>query len=404
MKSLLIICDGMGDRLTDGKTPLEAALKPNMDSIAKEGITGIMDTVRMGTRPGSDTAHLSLFGYDPFKTYTGRGPFEAYGAGLDLREGDVAVRCNLATLRNGNIADRRAGRDEFGLEQLARELDGIEIDNVKIVFKRCRGHRAVLILKGKPLSPAISDTDPEKLNTPPAKSIPTDNNPDSKRTADILNKFTEMSQKILISHEVNKERIKRGDLPANIVLARGAGTKPKLPSFESRYGIKGVCVSATSLIIGVCRAIGMDIIEVKGATGHVDSDIKKKAEATVNALRDHDFVFLHIKGTDEASHDGDFDSKKKMIERIDREVIGPVLDKVKKDTTIALTADHSTPVGIRQHSADPIPIAILGDVRTDSVKRFGERDCARGDLNRICGRYLMDIIFDISDKAKLFGA
>lgn len=403
MKSLLIICDGMGDRLTKGETPLEAADKPYMDKIAKEGITGIMDTVRTGVRPGSDTAHLSLFGYDPFKTYTGRGPFEAYGAGLDLKKGDVAVRCNFATLKDGKIIDRRAGRYESGLKKLTKELEGVEIDNTEIVFKQCKGHRAVLILKGDNLSSKISNTDPEGLNVPPDKSIPLDSNPDSKRTAEILNKFTEMSRKIFSDHEVNKERVKKGELPANIVLARGAGLKPDLPSFESRYGVKGVCISATSLIIGVCRAMDMDIIEVDGATGHIDSEIGGKAEATINALKDYDFVFLHIKGTDEASHDGNFDSKKEMIERIDREVLKPILNKV-EDTTIVLTADHSTPVGIRQHSADPVPIAILGDVRTDSVKKFSERECVKGGLNRICGRYLMDVILDLSDKAKLFGA
>ncbi|MEA3254999.1 MAG: 2,3-bisphosphoglycerate-independent phosphoglycerate mutase [Candidatus Altiarchaeota archaeon] len=403
MKSLLIICDGMGDRLTKGETPLEAADKPYMDRIAREGITGIMDTVRTGIRPGSDTAHLSLFGYDPFKTYTGRGPFEAYGTGLDLKKGDVAIRCNFATLKEGKIIDRRAGRYEFGLKELTKELKGIEIDDVETIFKQCKGHRAVLILKGNNLSSEISDTDPEGLGIPPAKSIPLDNNPDSERTAEILNKFTVMSQKILSSHEVNKERMKKGKLPANIILARGAGLKPELPSFESRYGVKGVCISATSLIIGVSRATGMDIIEVKKATGHVDSDIGRKAEAAINALQEYDFVFLHIKGTDEASHDGDFNSKKEMIERIDKEVLKPILNKV-RDTTIALTADHSTPVGIRQHSADPVPVAILGDVRTDSVKKFSERECAKGGLNRICGRYLMDIILDLSDKAKLFGA
>ena len=393
----------MGDRLTKGETPLEAANKPYMDRIARKGITGVMDTVRTGIRPGSDTAHLSLFGYDPFKTYTGRGPFEAYGAGLDLKKGDVAVRCNFATLKEGKIIDRRAGRYEFGLKELTKELKGIGIDDVETIFKQCKGHRAVLILKGDNLSSEISDTDPEGLGIPPSKSIPLDNNPDSERTAEILNEFTVMSQKILSGHEVNKERMKKGKLPANIVLVRGAGLKPELPSFESRYGVKGVCISATSLIIGVSRATGMDIIEVKEATGHVDSDIGRKAEAAINALKEYDFVFLHIKGTDEASHDGDFNSKKEMIERIDKEVLKPILNKV-IDTTIALTADHSTPVGIRQHSADPVPVAILGDVRTDSVKKFSERECAKGGLNRICGRYLMDIILDLSDKAKLFGA
>ncbi|HEX55416.1 MAG: 2,3-bisphosphoglycerate-independent phosphoglycerate mutase [Candidatus Altiarchaeales archaeon] len=403
MKILLIICDGMGDRLIDGKTPLEAARKPNMDFIAKNGITGIMDSVGPGVRPGSDTAHLSLFGYNPFDFYTGRGPFEALGAGLSLRKGDVALRCNFATLQNGKVIDRRAGRDEFGLEELANELDGMEISGTEIIFKKCSGHRAVLILRGENLSANVSDTDPEIKNAKPLISKPLDRNPDSTKTAEIINKFTQKSIEILGDHPINKERTKMGKLPANIILVRGAGIQTHLPPFNHRYKIKGACISATTLIRGVCRAIGMDIIGVEGATGHVDSNIGGKANAAINALKSYDFVFLHIKGTDEASHDGNFDLKKAMIERIDGEVIKPILEN-RKDVTIVLTSDHSTPISIRQHSADPVPIAILGDVRTDSVERFTERECAMGGLNRICGIHLMGILLDLTNRAELFGA
>ncbi|RLI91070.1 MAG: 2,3-bisphosphoglycerate-independent phosphoglycerate mutase [Candidatus Altiarchaeales archaeon] len=399
MKSLLIVCDGMGDRLTDGKTPLEAAKTPNMDKFAKKGITGIMDTVRTGIRPGSDTAHLSLFGYDPFRVYTGRGPFEAAGVGLELKRGDVALRCNFATLKNGKVIDRRAGRDEYGLKELTREVSKIKFRDTEIKFKKCAGHRAVLILRGKGLSSRVTDTDPETLNVPPARSRSIDGRPESRKTAAILNEFTRKTEEILSEHVINKRR----KLPANVILCRGAGTKPELESFEERYGMNAACISATALIKGVCNSIGMKVIDVKGATGHVDSDISKKAKTAINALKKYDFVFLHIKGTDEASHDGDFNSKKEMIERIDREVIGPILEKV-KDTTIVLTADHSTPISIRQHSADPVPIAILGDVRTDQVDKFTERECSKGGLNRICGIDLMHIILDLSDRAELFGA
>ena len=407
MKSLLILCDGMGDRLTHGTTPLETARKPNMDKLSAEGINGVMDTVRAGIRPGSDTSHLSLFGYDPYKAYAGRGPFEAAGVGLEVEEGDVAIRCNFATVQDEKITDRRAGRYEYGLGELAEEIKNITINGVEIIFKRCAGHRGVIILrgKGKELSAMISDTDPESLGVPVPESKSLDNSKSSLKTAEILNEFTRITMGILKNHPVNKERISRGKLPANVILCRGVGTTPNVLDFEKKYGIKAACISATSLISGVCRTVGMDIIEVEGATGHTDSDIGAKATAAIRALNElnYDFVFLHIKGTDEASHDGDFNSKKKMIERIDTEVIAPILKNV-KDTTIVLTADHSTPVALKQHSADPVPIVITGDVRTDLVIEFGERTCARGDLNRICGRDLMNIILDLSDRAKLFGA
>ncbi len=403
MKILIILCDGMGDRLTNGKTPLEAAKTPNMDKIARKGINGIMDTVKTGIRPGSDTAHLALFGYDPFEYYTGRGPFEAVGAGLKLRQGDIAIRCNFGTIKNGKVIDRRAGRDESGLDELTEEINKIRIRGVRVIFKRCMGHRAVLVLRGKNLSPNISDTDPEEIKVPLSKSVPLDKRSNSVRTARILNEFTEKAIQILRNHRINRERIRMGKLPANVILCRGAGIISGFEPFGKRYGLKAACISATTLIVGVCKSLGMDIIEVKGATGHINSNISGKVSAAIKALNGYDFVFLHIKGTDEASHDGDFNSKKRMIERIDREVISPVLKKV-KNTTIVLTADHSTPVSIKQHSADPVPIAILGDVRTDSVKKFSERECAHGGLNRICGQDLMNILLDLTDRARLFGA
>ncbi|MEM4347943.1 MAG: 2,3-bisphosphoglycerate-independent phosphoglycerate mutase [Candidatus Altiarchaeota archaeon] len=408
MKIFMIVCDGLGDRpFKDGKTPLEKAEKPYMDYIAENGICGIMDTVAQGVRPGSDTSHLALFGYNPYEVYTGRGPFEALGVGLNLKKGDVAFRCNFATIKDdGRIIDRRAGRQEYGLEKLAKSLDGVKINDVKIKFKKCVGHRAVLIFQGRDLSPKVSDVDHEGESSKKTKyriSAALDKTKEARRTSEILNEFTEFSRKVLSKHPVNKERISKGMLPANIILSRGAGVLPHIIPFKKKYKMRAVGISAVSLITGVCRAVGMDTIKVKGATGHFDSNIHAKAEAAIKALRSYDFVFLHIKGADELSHDGNFYGKVKMIERIDREVIKPIIEKV-KNTTIVLTADHSTPCSIRQHSADPVPVAILGDVRSDDIKKFTERDCAKGGLNRICGRNLMGILLDLSNRAKLFGA
>jgi len=403
MKCLMIVCDGLGDRLTEGKTPLEAAETPRMDRFAKQGICGIMDTVRAGIRPGSDTSHLSLFGYDPMTVYTGRGPFEAAGAGLQMQDDDVAFRCNFATVVNGKIVDRRAGRAEHGLDALAEEIAKIKIKGVEVFFRKCAGHRAVVVFRGEKLSCRVRDTDPDVTDVPPVLSCSLDGKIDSKNTAKILNEFTMRSMEILAAHPMNKERVSRSFLPANIILCRGGGSRPHLDSFKDKYGMTAACVAGTTLIKGVCKSVGMDIIEVKGATGHIDSDICAKAQTAIEALKSYDFVFLHIKGTDEASHDGRFDLKRKMIERIDAEVVALALEWV-KDTVIVLTADHSTPLSIRQHSADPVPIAIIGDVRSDDVSRFTERDCAKGGLCRICGRDLMNIILDLADRAKLFGA
>jgi len=413
-KILFMICDGMGDRLTEGQTPLEAAHIPNMDKLAKEGITGIMDTIRQGIIPGSDTAHLSLFGYDPYKAYSGRGPLEALGAGMDIKDGDVALRCNFSSIISGKIVDRRAGRYEYGLAELSRMVGDIEIDGARCIFKKCTGHRGALIIRpeGKGdsdsdiiLSDKITDTDPEMVGVPPAVSKPLDSSLEAEFTADVLNKFTEISGKILNDSDINRERLKRERLPANVLVARGPGMHKKLPTLKEKYGISGAAIASMDLIRGVCRAINMDIIDVEGATGHVSSNISGKADAAINALEKYDFVFLHIKGTDEASHDGDFELKKNFIERIDSEVVGKLYDNLNlSEITIAITADHSTPVTLKHHSADPVPILIHGDVRTDTVTKFDERSCAQGDLNRIRGLNLINILLDISDRGELFGA
>ncbi|RLI90721.1 MAG: 2,3-bisphosphoglycerate-independent phosphoglycerate mutase, partial [Candidatus Altiarchaeales archaeon] len=376
-KILLIICDGMGDRLSKGKTPLEEAEKMNMDFIAKNGICGIMDPVRQGIRPGSDTAHLSLLGYDPFKVYTGRGALEALGLGIEIAENEIALRCNFATIKNGKIIDRRAGREEYGLEEIAAQLSGMKIDGVEIELHKASGHRGVLILRGEGLSAKISDSDPEKENVPIQEVKALMPSKEAKKTAGVLNKFTRLALEILKDHKINKDRVKMGKLPANAILCRGAGTKPEIPSLEEKYGLKGICISATTLIKGVCRAAGMDTPPVEGATGHIDSNIKEKAKLALKVFDRYDLILLHIKGTDEASHDGNFDAKVKMIERIDKEVVEILLNKINLDeTTMVLTSDHSTPISIRQHSADPVPIAIIGDVRVDQVKKFTERECA----------------------------
>jgi len=403
VKTVLIVCDGMGDRLKNGKTPLEEAFKPNMDEISKKGINGIMDVLAPGIIPGSDTAHLALFGYDPYKYYTGRGPFEALGAGIKLGCNDIAFRCNFGTVKNGVVIDRRAGRDEYGLDSLSGLLD-LEIDGVKTMFKKSSGHRGVLVLKdtnqNPNLSEKISGTDPEEINVPVKKSFPLNGTPEEERASRVLNKFTEQAYKILEKNEINQQRIKLNKLPANVILARGPGKLGKFEKFEEKYGLKGACVAGVNLIKGVARAVGLEILEVEGANGHIDSNIKGKVEKTIDALKEYSFVFMHIKGTDEISHDGNFEGKVKMIEKIDKE-IGKLLDL---EITLALTADHSTPVTVREHTADPVPIAISGDVRTDLVETFGERSCARGDLGRIRGMDLMRILFDISNKSKKFGA
>ncbi|MFN4133142.1 MAG: 2,3-bisphosphoglycerate-independent phosphoglycerate mutase [Candidatus Hadarchaeales archaeon] len=426
MKALLLICDGMADRPVPelgNKTPLEIADTPNMDWLAKHGICGIMDIISPGIPPGSDTAHLALLGYDPFEVYTGRGPFEAAGAGIDLKPGDVAFRVNFATVDESmRIVDRRAGRigDTKPLEEA---LQKIKLKGVQVIFKSTVGHRGTLVLRGQGLSADVTDSDPHTTGEKPLKIQPILRAPSpslpalpiytggirkyvvrrswATKTARLLNEFSTKAHEILKNHPANIERAKEGLPPANYLLLRGGGVAPFLPSFRERWGLEGACVAAAALVKGVCRFAGMDIIDVPGATGSVNTNLDGKAKAALKALETHDFVLLHIKGFDEAGHDGNPRAKIDLIERTDK-ILAGFIDAV---DLIAIAVDHTTPVSVRDHAGDPVPVMIYGaGVRVDDVQEFGERSVAKGGLGRIRGKDLLPTMIDLMGKSKKFGA
>jgi 2,3-bisphosphoglycerate-independent phosphoglycerate mutase len=341
-----------------------------------------------------------LLGYNPYEVYTGRGPFEAAGIGIKLKEGDVAFRCNFATVDEKLVVkDRRAGRVKNGTKELAKAIDGMKINDVKIIFKEAVEHRAVLVLSGKNLSSNLSDVDPHRDNIRLHESKPLSEN--ANRTADILNRFVKESYRILKEHPVNMERIRNKKMPANIILPRGAGIFPKMRSMDEKYKLKSACIAGISLVKGVCSLAGMDIINVKGATGGVDTNIDAKVESAIKALEKYDFVLVNIKAPDLYGHDGDVFGKVKMVEKIDK-----ALKPLKNIECLKIfTADHSTPVTVKNHSADTVPITITGNhVRVDDVKNFDEISCAKGALCRIQGKDLMNIALDLTDRTEKFGA
>jgi len=413
LKAVLVIADGMADRPVkklDWKTPLEAARKPLLNHIAKTGICGIMDPISPGLPPGSDTATLALLGYDALKVYSGRGAFEAIGSGVDVLFGDVAFRCNFATVDNNLVVlDRRAGRiSNEDASRLAKSLQKIKLktsSNAEFILKNTIQHRAALVIRGPKLSTAVSDSDPEKVREKVSEIKPLDENPEAKLTAEILKELMQKFREVLKQHPVNKERIKRDLPPANIILCRGAGTIPKVKSLAEKYGITATCIAAAPLIRGVCIVAGMKLIDVKGATGTPQTDFMAKAKATVQALKTNDFVLLHVKATDVASHDGNIKQKIKLIEKIDK-MLGYVLNNIDLDATyLAVTADHTTSSITKNHEGDPVPLAITGPyVRCDDVEEYDERTCAKGGLNRIKGMDLMPILMNLIGKTKMFGA
>ena len=391
------------------KTPLEAARKPSLNQIAKMGICGIMDPIAPGIPPGSDTATLALLGYDVLKVYSGRGALEAIGSGINVLPSDIAFRCNFATVNEDLVVlDRRAGRiANEDAAKLAESLQKIKLEkpSVKFLFKNTIQHRAALVVRGQKLSTAVSDSDPEKVGVRVLEIKPLDESPEARLTAKILNELMHKFSKVLKDHPLNKKRARRGLPQANIILCRGAGTIPNIKPLSELYGINAVCIAATSLIRGVCKVAGMKLIDVKGATGTPQTNFAAKAKSTVQALKSCDFVLLHVKATDVASHDGNIKQKVELIEKIDH-MIGYVLDNIDPVSTyLAVTADHTTSSITQNHEGDPVPVAITGPyVRRDDVEEFGERACAKGGLNRIRGMDLMPILMNLIGKTKKFGA
>ncbi len=432
-KILLIVLDGVFDRpiksakSRDGKTPLQAAKTPNFDKFTKKGVGGISDPISPGVVPGSDTAHLALFGYDPYKFYAGRGVLEALGENIPLYPGDLAFRCNFATTVTGaEISDRRAGRiDNKSASTLSVAIKHLKIGDFDFLFNHTMSHRGVLIIRGKKgntPNPRITDTDQHSLG-PINWSKPMTDDESARKTANVLNEWTKKVYQILKNHEINKKREKEKLLPANIVLARGPSSLVEgasykgtavydgpnlsepvsIQKFEDKYDLKAVAIAGGTLYKGVARYLGMDVITVKGATADINTDIDAKVNAVKKELSKNDFIFLHIKGTDVLSHDGKFKEKTKFIEKIDKK-IKPLLELADKDTIVVLTADHSTPVSLKAHSGDPVPIVIAGTgVRPDKVQRYDELSLAIGGLNRIRHINIMPIVLDLIGKGKMFG-
>lgn len=413
MRIIILVGDGMGDRPLKElgyKTPLEEASTPNMDEVAKHGICGIMDPIAPGVRPGSAPSHLAILGYDPYTYYTGRGPFEAAGMGIRIEPEDVAFRCNFATVNEEmSIVDRRAGRDTEGLDRLSAPLNDLRINSapkVRVEFRNATAHRAVLILRGSRLSSNVSDTDPEEINVHPLESRPLDGTPASALTAQIVNEFVQSSHDLLSSHEVNRNRVAAGKMPANYVLVRGAGHPPNMHPLSEMYGLDAsACIAEVSLIKGVAFYAGMKIIDAPGSTAGLDSDVRSMGRKALEALPKNDLVLVNVKGPDVAGHDGNIEGKIEIIEKID-EMVGNIWDEVnKEETCLVLTADHSTPIEVKDHSGDPVPLVIAGPmVRVDDVNSFGERSVAKGGLGRMRGVDLMPILLDLIGTTKKFGA
>jgi len=411
-----VIIDGMGDLPIEelhNETPLGAADTPNMDRLAKNGKTGLMYTVGKGIAPESDVGVISILGYDPFKYATGRGVLEAVGAGMKMRNGDLALRCNFATIGNRNaIIDRRAGRNITTEE--ARKLGKAVQEKVRLTsypadfeFMSTIGHRAVLVIRSKKgkLSSKITNTDPaytkledlgvaEKDVRMMLKACePIERRNEAKVSATLINEFTEKSHEVLDRHEVNEKRAREGKLKANVILTRDAGhLLPRFFNINKKYNVRFACLADMPVERGIAKLAGMYLVDLPPPSKNLKSDCLFRVKKLWEVLSHFDCFYIHIKGPDEPAHDGNFELKTQMIAIIDRFFFGKLLPKVDlNDHVICVASDHATPCKLKAHSDDPVPVLIAGNkIKGDNVAEFSEEECKKGSLGILhCGTELM---------------
>ena len=423
MKLIYAVIDGMADlpikKLRD-RTPLEAAKTPNMGTLASNGKTGLMYSVKKGVAPESDAAVISLLGYDPFKYSTGRGVIEVVGAGLRMKDGDLALRCNFATLGRGKtIIDRRVARsltteEATELSKDANKQVKLESYPATFEFKNTLGHRAVLLIKSKaePLSSRITNTDPAYIiingigvAKPDVDMVlktcePTNNTVAAEVSAGLVNEFIKKTHRLWNNHPINIKRAAEGKLKANVVLTRDAGDAlPKFFNINKRYHVNFAALADMHAERGIARLAGMDSMLLPPPSGNLQKDLEIRVKALLDVLPKHDCFYIHLKGPDEPGHDGNCVLKTQVISAIDKHFFGPLLKQISlKDTLICVTADHATPCALKVHSDTPVPVLISGDrLKGDRAVKFSEKECAKGSLGTIKRGYelmpkLMELI------------
>ena len=408
MKHIIILGDGMADHAIDrlgGKTPLQYADTPYMNFLAKQGKTGMLNTIPDGFLPGSEVANTAILGYDLNKVYEGRGPLEAASIGYEMQPNDLAIRCNIIELANGRIKNHHGGHlttEEGNL--LIKFLDK-ELGNDQVKFITGIQYRHLLVIKNgnKHITCAPPHDHPNEewkpLLVKPEEGY-TEYNSDRmtpQATADLLNDLIIKSQSLLANHPFNRQRTEK----ANSIWPWSGGYRPSMSTLMQRYPeIKsGSVISAVDLIRGIGHYAGLDIIKVPGPTGLANTNYEGKVSAAIEALKKQDFVFLHIEASDEAGHDGDLDLKLQTIRYLDARIVKPVYEAVsewEEPVCIALLPDHPTPVEIRTHVKEPVPFAIWHrGIQPDKVTTYDEKSCTRGEYGLLSLQQFMETFMKI---------
>ena len=394
MKHIIILGDGMADHAVErigGKTPLQYADTPFMDLLARNGRTGRLVTVPEGFPPGSEVANTAIMGYDLNKVYEGRGPLEAASIGYEMQPDDMAIRCNIICLADGRIKNHHGGHlTTEDADQLVKYLDS-NLGNDRVRFITGIQYRHLLVIKGgnKHIVCSPPHDHPDEPWQPLLVKAGDDPAPSAGRmtpqqTADLINDLILRSQQLLAAHPFNVARRAEGRDEANSIWPWSPGYRPSMQTIAQLFPeVKsGSVISAVDLIKGIGHYAGLNIVEVEGATGLYDTNYEGKAAAALNALREEDFVFLHVEASDEAGHDGDLDLKIQTIENLDRRIVAPIYNAVKdwdEPVCIAVLPDHPTPVEIRTHVSEPVPFVIWHKgIEPDNVDRYDEVSCVRG--------------------------
>lgn len=385
MKHIIILGDGMADEpiaSLDGLTPLQYAQTPYMDELARQGVTGRMKTVADGFHPGSEVANMAVLGYDLPTVYEGRGVLEAASIGVELQPGDMAMRCNLICVEGEILKNHSAGHitteESDELIQYLNEQLGSE----RVHFYTGVSYRHLLVIKGG--DKRVACTPPHDVPLHPFRPLLVKAEvPEAQATADLLNELILRSQELLKTHPVNLSRQAAGKDMANSIWPWSPGYRPAMRTLKEMYGFeRGAVISAVDLIRGIGVYAGLKVLHVEGATGLYDTNYEGKAQAALEALKENDFVYLHIEASDEAGHEGDVALKIKTIENLDRRAVGPIYEAVKQwdePVAIAVLPDHPTPCAVRTHTNQPVPFLIWKPGATpDAVTRFDEFAVAEG--------------------------
>ncbi len=396
MKYIILICDGAADwpiESLGNKTIFETTEIPCMDWIASHGQMGMLKTIPDGMHPGSEVANMSIMGYRPEKDLTGRGPLEALSAKVPLSKTDIAFRCNIININEGLIKDYSSGHITTEESRPLIKYLQSQLKDDGVDFFPGVQYRHILRLDGNKFSENIILTPPHDQLDKPYKDFlakskdASDEN--AKMTADYINNLIERSYKPLIEHEINKKRVKKGELMATHIWPWGGGKKPDIEPFNEKYGLYGSVISAVDLIFGIGIAAGLEPIHVKGATGLPDTNYAEKVKAALNALKERDFVYLHIEAIDEMAHTGNPEKKMAALKDFDQYVVKPLIEAEKEfnnELAIAILPDHPTPCKIRTHSNDPVPFAIynpLNALRIKSERKYSEKAGKEGEYGLI---------------------